>query len=62
MVILGILGIVAAIVTMRLPEPSQKSLSDVEFGELLEPQLIKKKENKGEKTFKNVFIKLFYLN
>ena len=50
MIILGIIGVVASLLTMRLPEPSQKSLSQVEFGELLESPTIKA-EKEGEKTF-----------
>jgi len=51
MVILGIIGIVVALVTMRLPEPNQKSLSQVEFGELSKSPLIRSEEDKGEKKF-----------
>jgi len=49
MVILGFIAILAALVTMRLPEPSQKSLSQVEFGELSKAPVIRTEEDKGEK-------------
>jgi len=51
MMVLGAVGIMAAIVTMMLPEPKQKSLSQLELGEISRAPLVKNEEDKGEKAF-----------